>query len=320
MSAALPHHWARLPEAGAVLGLRLLYGVHRWFGRWPFRIFLVPVIGYFFLTRAAARRASLEYLSRLDQTAGQWHLRWESFRHFLAFGESLLDKGLAWSGWIPPNIEIRGMEPLLNRLRVEGQGALLLVSHLGNPELSRAMAKLHDDVKITVLAHTRHAVKFNRFLATVNPRSQVDLIQVSEVNAATAVKLLERVESGHLVVIAADRVPVSEAGRVTPVRFLGRRAPFPVGPYVLAELLKVPVWLMFCLRVPQGYVLAFEPFVDTVCLPRRERLAALERLVAAYAARLEHYCRLAPLQWFNFYSFWNASPGDANTSPDRHDA
>jgi Predicted acyltransferase len=23
-----------------------------------------------------------------------------------------------------------------------------------------------------------------------------------------------------------------------------------------------------------------------------------------YAARLEHYCREAPFNWFNFYDFW----------------
>ena len=26
----------------------------------------------------------------------------------------------------------------------------------------------------------------------------------------------------------------------------------------------------------------------------------------AYVARLEHYCRLAPYNWFNFYDFWKS--------------
>ena len=40
-------------------------------------------------------------------------------------------------------------------------------------------------------------------------------------------------------------------------------------------------------------------------MPRKERDRVLTDLVAQYAARLEYYCRRAPLQWFNFYQFWN---------------
>ena len=35
-----------------------------------------------------------------------------------------------------------------------------------------------------------------------------------------------------------------------------------------------------------------------------ERSAAIEQLLRRYAERLEHYCRLAPYNWFNFYDFW----------------
>jgi predicted LPLAT superfamily acyltransferase len=27
-----------------------------------------------------------------------------------------------------------------------------------------------------------------------------------------------------------------------------------------------------------------------------------------YAERLEHYTRIAPYNWFNFYPFWNQAP------------
>jgi predicted LPLAT superfamily acyltransferase len=29
-----------------------------------------------------------------------------------------------------------------------------------------------------------------------------------------------------------------------------------------------------------------------------------KRLIARYVARLEHYCRAAPYNWFNFFDFW----------------
>ena len=37
---------------------------------------------------------------------------------------------------------------------------------------------------------------------------------------------------------------------------------------------------------------------------RKQRDAALQQHMGAYAQRLEHYCGQAPLQWFNFFDFW----------------
>jgi hypothetical protein len=37
---------------------------------------------------------------------------------------------------------------------------------------------------------------------------------------------------------------------------------------------------------------------------RADRGAAVEAALHHYVARLEHFCRLAPYNWFNFYEFW----------------
>jgi predicted LPLAT superfamily acyltransferase len=306
-------HWAQVSEAGVALGLRLLFLVHRWFGRWPFLLLLTPVMVHFYLTRGIARRASLEYLRRAHGPAGWPARHWRSLRHFLTFGECILDKALAWSGGLAlDRVQIHGLESLRARVAA-GQGALILVSHLGNLEVSRALARRSPEIRMTVLAHTKHAQRFNRLLATLNRESQADLIQVTEVTAATAVMLSERIEGGELVVIAADRVPVSGEPRVVTVPFFGEYAPFPIGPYVLAGLLQCPMYLLFCLRLPDGFHLFIEPFSDAVHLPHVGREATLKKTAAHFAARLEYYCRLAPLQWFNFYEFW-APPASQHLS------
>ena len=56
---------------------------------------------------------------------------------------------------------------------------------------------------------------------------------------------------------------------------------------------------------PNRYALYCEPFAERVVLPRASRADALAAYAARYAARLEHYCRLAPYNWFNFYDFWS---------------
>lgn len=298
-------HWASIVEGGMVMGMHTMYFIHRCLGRWPFRIFMLPVMGYYFLVRGIARRSSLEYLRRIEDSTRGITLYWISFRHFLAFGECILDKALAWSGQLPlSNLKINGLDALKKQLAT-GQGAMLLVSHLGNMEISRALARLEPDIKLTVLVHTKHARLFNKFLRTLNQESQADLIQVTEISAATAIMLAERLKRGELIVIAADRVPVSGDPRVVFTPFLGREAPFPIGPFVLASLLKCPVFLLFSLKLADGYHLSFEYFTGSLHLPRSTRDAALRETAARFAQRLEHYCRMAPLQWFNFFPFWS---------------
>jgi len=296
-------HWARIGETGSVAGMHLMFHLHRRLGRGPFLVLLAPLMLWYYAVRNVARQASRDYIARIFPGYGSLHLTWLSYRHFLAFGESIVDKALVWSGWLPDNIEFRGMNPLWTQVHEEHRGALLLVSHLGNMEMLRALARLHRDTALTVLVHTHHAPKFASFLARISPESQIDLLQVTDVGPATAQLLDERVRAGHLVVIAADRVPVFGT-RVARVPFLGTPADFPVGPHVLGALLGCPVWLMFCLRLQDRHLVAFEPFADCIELPRRERERLLTESVTRYAARLEHYCRIAPLQWFNFYQFW----------------
>ena len=56
------------------------------------------------------------------------------------------------------------------------------------------------------------------------------------------------------------------------------------------------------------YDLHFERLVEMPKLDRSRRDAMIREWATCYAQRLEHYCRLAPYNWFNFYDFW----ADAN--------
>ncbi|HEY3154480.1 MAG TPA: hypothetical protein VGK65_22665 [Candidatus Binatia bacterium] len=169
-------------------------------------------------------------------------------------------------------------------------------------------------LKMTALIHTKHAQRFNQLLAELNPESQLNLMQVTEVSANTAVLLEEKIVQGEFVAIAGDRIPVTLKPRVAFANFLGASAPFPVGPYILANLLQCPVYLLFTLRCGRTSEIHFELFRQSIRLPRDDRDRALAELVAEYAVRLEHFCRRAPLQWFNFYEFWRLPTMDAKNA------
>jgi len=148
-------------------------------------------------------------------------------------------------------------------------------------------------------------------------------MQVTDLGPETAVTMSDAVERGEWVVMVGDRIAISEEGdRVAWVPFLGELAPFPVGPYILASLLKCPTYLLFSLRHGDRHQVHFQKFADCVVLPRQNRAGALESYVRSFARALENHTKLAPLQWFNFFDFWRPAglvPPTADEKDQRFD-
>jgi predicted LPLAT superfamily acyltransferase len=68
--------------------------------------------------------------------------------------------------------------------------------------------------------------------------------------------------------------------------------------------LRCPINLLFCTRHGARYRVAMERLSDGIEWTRATRQARIAELAQRYADRLAAHCRLAPLQWFNFYPFW----------------
>ena len=306
-------HWAQLGERGALLGLRIAAAVYRHLGQRLCLALLAPVAFYFFLTGSEQRHASRQFLTRVFSVrpeGGAPRTR-DVFMHMFDFARKALETIAAWVGEIDRS-RVEVVDPgALRQAERSGRGLLLIVSHLGNVDLSRAVLDAETRARLTVLVHTRHAENYNRIVRSFHREAAMNTIQVSDVTPATAMLLAERIASGAWIAIAGDRTPISGDSRVSRVSFLGDVAPFPQGPYVLAHLLRCPVYLLFCLRDGTGWRMHFEKFADELTLPRANREEALRRHAQLYAERLQSHCIEAPYQWYNFFDFWPPQTKDS---------
>jgi len=305
----MSQHWATAKEAGTVTGIRFMVKIYNVFGRRVFNVVLAPVMAYFFVRRRSARRASMDYLRRLrlcyPERLPNQLLAWLSFRHFFTFGQSILDKIIVWSHKPTDiNIDPDSRKMLFGQLN-SGEGCLLIGSHFGNLEYSRGISIHYPELVINVLIHDQNAGKFSTFMEDAGAESRMNLIQVTDIDFELALSLREKVQRGEWVVIAADRVPVGERKRVCRVNFFGEKANFPVGPYVLASLLQCPVYLMHCFYTEKQYHVGVEFFGSELKFPRKHRQQAYEIAAQKFALALEKQVVRFPLQWFNFFDFWD---------------
>lgn len=304
-------HWSRLAERRGLWGMRFLFFTYRVLGRGVFQFLLRPVVAVFWVTARCQRLASRDYLRRLRARAAALGVplpaRLTSYRHFLRFGESLLDKLAAWHGDIP-RASVRVTDnPDVTRLFATKKGGLVLCPHIGNFEVFRALTTFSGQV-INAIFYTRHAGRFNRLLREISPDSQLRLISIADFGPATAVSLQEKINAGEWVAMGADRTAPDNRKRAVRVRFLGADALLPQGPFLLAAALGCPVFILVVLDEPGGRTVHVETFAERLDMPRADRAAALSREAQRFADRLEHYCLRAPLDWFNFYDFWKNDP------------
>ncbi|GAA5215091.1 glycosyltransferase [Corallincola platygyrae] len=302
-------HWSETSEKGAVTAMMLLYRCYKVMGRKVFSALLRVVMFYYFGTSSEARRVSKLYWTRLKEfspssvtaSSGSWLV----YRHFVSFGEAMLDKLAVWSGDIGiDDLDISGSVQLREALN-KGQGAVLLTSHFGNTEVCRALgSKVPEIKKINALVFNEHAQKFAKVMKRVNPDADVNLIHLDQIGIDVAIRLKEMTDNGEVIVIAADRTPVGARQRVLSVPFLGVPASFSEGPFILASVLQCPTFMMFCARDGNRFDVGFEMLAEQVDLPRAQRSTALQAYMKRFSEALESWVVRYPEQWFNFFDFW----------------
>ncbi|EAB2832336.1 glycosyltransferase [Salmonella enterica subsp. enterica] len=306
-------HWVHQQEVKGLWGMRLMVLVWRFLGRKVFSLMLYPVVGVYWLTASAARKASQSWISRVraQLTARQMPVpsNLTSYQHFLRFGDAMLDKIASWRGELHFGRDVvfaPGAEEALNVS--DPRGKLLLASHLGDVEACRALAQLQGSKTINALVFSENARRFRQIMQEMAPLAGLNLLPVNDIGPDTAILLKEKLERGEWIAIVGDRIAVNtQRGgewRVCWSSFMGQVAPFPQGPFILASILRCPVSLIFALRQQKKLRIHCEPFADPLLLPRASRQHALQNAIDRYAERLEHYALQSPLDWFNFFDFW----------------
>ena len=286
--------WRLAPERGSLPLIRFMARASVMLGRAPSRILLRLAAAYFFLTGGAARRASRDFLTR---ALGRAPAPGEIYRHFFTFATTVHDRiYLLKDRFDLLDIRVHGAELF------GPEGALLMGAHFGSFEAMRACGRSMGHRRVAMAMYEENARKVMGVLSAISPAALQDIIALGRVDSMLEVR--QRLDEGVLVGVLADRTLGEEP--TVAVDFLGAPAAFPTGPMRMAAVLRRRVLFMVGVHLGGNrYEVRFEPLVDFSA--GEQAGARSERVVdavRAYAARLEHYARVAPFNWFNFFDFW----------------
>lgn len=274
-------------------------------------------VGFFYWCGARQQRKVLR------DYAGHLPRRVSSLSVFIAFSLTLVEK---MEGWMGRMKEKEMHDPFdddyadYQKTIREGNGVVMIVSHLGNAELMRslsgdtALTLLGRPVKVVSIVNFGTTASFNRLLKALNPESMEGLISTDEITPGAMEEIIDTLDGGGIVVIAGDRTDWKSARKNFRIPFLGEDASFPYGVFYLAALTGHPVYAVTAARrrdlsPRRRYERCVWKLPGVQGEGRKAREEGARAMAAAYAKRLEEQTLRHPRQWGNFYDFW----GDEET-------
>lgn len=284
---------------GASRGNRLGYSIFIYIlktgGILPAYALLRLVTIYYLCNPGSAAKPLLYYFrERLGYSGLKARLAiYQNFNHL---GRSIIDKVVLMSDMPSPfSLEHEGIAHL-DQMAAEGKGGLLVSAHLGNWEAAGHLLK-RMNTPINIVMYDGEHQRIKAYLDTVRERSfnviviREDISHIYEIGAA--------LQRNEFVCIHADRYV--EGNRTITAELLGKKARLPLGPFALATTFKAPVSFVFAMKEGRRHFHFFASPGTAFLNGRRD----LDRIVSEYCRQLEHMIWRYPLQWHNYFPFWD---------------
>ena len=280
---------------GTVLGYRIFVFLMRHLGIYAAYSLLIFVAFYYFLTEWQSNRFMFYYFRHrlgysLAKTIGSLYLS------YFTFGQIIIDKIAILAGLEHKfTFDFDGQE-LLFKLLEEQQGGVLISAHIGNFEIAEPFFRKIDlKLQISTITTDMERSVIKEYLEGITERKSLnqyiyvkpDMSHIFEINDVIAHK--------NIVCFTGDRY--FEGGRSLKGHLLGAEAIFPAGPFVIASRLKVPVVFVYVMKEKGLHYHLYARIAEV-------KKADAESLLEAYTDSMEQMLRKYPLQWFNYFNFW----------------
>ncbi|MDP4132014.1 MAG: lipid A biosynthesis acyltransferase [Bacteroidota bacterium] len=281
---------------GNKTGFRIFVWVLRTGGVRP-AYFLLSIVSiyYFFFSGKSSRFLYVYFRQRLGYSAVRSIL--SIYKNYYRFGQTIIDRVVFMSG-IPHrfSFDFEG-EDHLRKMVEENQGGLLLSAHVGNWEIAgHLLQRLNTKMNIVMFDGEQRQIK--EYMESVTGSRSARIILIRD-DLSHIYAIQEALKNNEFVCMHADRY--LEGNKTLTGRLLGKTARFPAGPFMLANVFRMPVSFVFAMKES---ALRYHFYASAPKIYSQAKTGGSEEMLNDFCKQMESCIRRYPVQWYNYYDFW----------------
>jgi predicted LPLAT superfamily acyltransferase len=149
----------------------------------------------------------------------------------------------------------------------------------------------------------RDGEKMKKIYENVNKNRKANIISPDGEALEIALKIKNALQNGEIVAALGDRYIDDN---VAEIEFLGGKAKFPRGMFEIAAITQTPIVPVFATRKSiNAYEFRAEKPIEILNFDRKKREEFILNAMCDFVKRIEEQSKKTPLQWYNYYSFWD---------------
>lgn len=225
------------------------------------------------------------------------------YKNYYIFGQTILDKVALHAGVKTKFTVDHEGGSVLDKIADTGKGGILISAHIGNWEIAgQLLNRLNTTFNILMYENEHENIK--KYMSEVEKKKNVNIIAIKDGEMGHIIELHNAFSRNELVVLHGDRF--RDGSKTYEAMFLGKKAHFPAGPFIMAAKFAVPVTFVFAVKETSTHYhfFATEPIQLKRTRTEAQTDEAAQGLLDSYISEFEKMVHRYPEQWFNYYAFW----------------
>jgi predicted LPLAT superfamily acyltransferase len=225
------------------------------------------------------------------------------YKNHYIFGQVLLDKIAILSGMRDKFTYEHTNEDVIKNMLINKTGGILINAHIGSWEMAGQLLEMHGDKIYVVMLDAEHE-KIKNYVSEVTGGNKIEIIPIKN-DGSHIIKIDEVLKDKGIIAMHGDRF--MDSANFEEFDFLGKKAKFPTGPFHLAAKYSVPFTFATAFKEKKLHYHFFAAKAQYVKYPGNiaERKIEIKKSMQNYVSQLEETIKKYPIQWFNYYNFWN---------------
>lgn len=280
---------------GTVLGYKIFIFFIRKLGvRAAYGLLYFVALYYVFFAGKSTRSIYYYFRKRLKYSTVK--SLFNIYKSYYTFGKTIIDKAAISSGQKKQfTYECDGVENITNLLDKQ-QGGIMISAHVGNFEIAEFFFEEIDTrSQISLVTTDAEHENIKEYMEKVTLRSNVKFILVKD-DMSHIFEINNALRNGELVCFTGDRYMKGQ--KVLTETLMGKEANFPAGPFMLASRLNVPVLFVYVMKETNTH---YHLYARQAEVKNRDAQGLLKK----YTESVEWMLKKYPLQWFNYFDFWD---------------